>query len=590
MNLAKAGPTRHAAQCEPERAETPAVAKPGLAGLGLAGLRLAGLGWDALAGLAVAGIMVPEAVAYAGIAGLAPGRALAAGVAGGVAYALLGRSRFAVVSPTSSSAAILAAALASLAGGSGAQAMDANVTALTLLAGLLFAALALARLGSLAGFVSRPVLRGFAFGLALTIIVRQLPHIAGVPDLGGPVWSVLWGVVHTMPNWNGASLACGLGALMLLALLRRWPVVPGPLLVMALGIAGARWSGLGGGLAAHGVALAGPAPLALALPTLPGDPAVWLRLAPLALPLVLILFAESWGTIRTLALAHGDRLSANRELAALGLANACAALAQGMPVGAGFSAGNASAAAGARSRMAGLIAAVALLVLALWAGPLIAQIPRPVLAAVVIAALTHALAPAPLLRPWRLGRDRWTAPSAALGVLMLGVLDGMLLAIGLSLAQLLYRLAHPSLSELGRLSPDVPDDPEQGHDFVDRRAHPEAGAVPGLALYRPNAPLFFANAETVLGLVATRAQAAGCKVVVLSLEESDDLDSTAAEALAELHATLVARGGRLILARTHDRARAVIAAAGPAMAELARHATFSVADAVALAQTPIPEA
>ncbi|MDK4805154.1 MAG: SulP family inorganic anion transporter [Novosphingobium aromaticivorans] len=551
---------------------------------------MARLGWDALAGLAVAGIMVPEAVAYAGIAGLAPGRALAAGVAGGLAYALLGRSRFAVVSPTSSSAAILAAALANLADGSGAQAMDANVTALTLLAGLLFAALALARLGSLAGFVSRPVLRGFAFGLALTIIVRQLPHIAGVPDLGGPVWSVLWGVVRAMPNWNGASLACGLGALMLLTLLRRWPVVPGPLLVMALGIAGARWSGLGGGLAAHGVALAGPAPLALALPTLPGDPAVWLRLAPLALPLVLILFAESWGTIRTLALAHGDRLSANRELAALGLANACAALAQGMPVGAGFSAGNASAAAGARSRMAGLIAAVALLVLALWAGPLIAQIPRPVLAAVVIAALTHALAPAPLLRPWRLGRDRWTAPSAALGVLMLGVLDGMLLAIGLSLAQLLYRLAHPSLSELGRLSPDVPDDPEQGHDFVDRRAHPEAGAVPGLALYRPNAPLFFANAETVLGLVATRAQAAGCKVVVLSLEESDDLDSTAAEALAELHATLVARGGRLILARTHDRARAVIAAAGPAMAELARHATFSVADAVALAQTTIPEA
>jgi MFS superfamily sulfate permease-like transporter len=125
--------------------------------------------------------------------------------------------------------------------------MNANVTALTLLAGLLFAALALARLGSLAGFVSRPVLRGFAFGLALTIIVRQLPHIAGVPDLGGPVWSVLWGVVHTMPNWNGASLACGLGALMLLAVLRRWPVVPGPLLVMALGIAGARWSGLGAG-------------------------------------------------------------------------------------------------------------------------------------------------------------------------------------------------------------------------------------------------------------------------------------------------------------------------------------------------------
>lgn len=528
---------------------------------------------NALAGVAMAGLMLPEAVAYAGIAGLAPGRALIAAVVGGLAYAVIGRSRFAVVSPTSSSAAILAASLASLSAGNGMTA--ANATALTLLVGMLFIGLAAARLGSLAGFVARPVLRGFALGLALTIIIRQMPALVGLPAPHGSVGVVAWALVAHGGQWHWATLACGLAALALLLVLRRWPGVPGALIVLVLGVAGASLPGF----AALGIAQAGPAPLLLEAPVLPGDPAQWLRLVPLAAPLVLILFAESWGTMRSLALARGETLEANRELAALGLANAMAGLAQGMPVGAGFSAGSANAASGATSRAAGVIAALALLVLALWGGPLTSRLPQPVLAAVVIAALTHALSPAPLLRPWKLGRDRWAAPVAALGVLTLGVLDGLLLAVGLSLAQLLYRLAHPSLSELGRLG--------ESHDYVDRAAHSTAQAVPGLAIYRPNAPLFFANAETVLGLVSRRAQGRGTRVVVLSLEESDDLDSTAAEAIGELHKALLAHGGRLILARTHDRARAVLAASG--LDELARDATFSVADAVALAQTGGPQ-
>lgn len=520
---------------------------------------------DTLAGLSVAGLMVPEAVAYAGIAGLPPGRALIAAVTGGLAYAAIGRSRFAVVSPTSSSAAILAAAVASLAPVRG---VDPAVlaTALTLLAGLLFCGLALARLGSLAAFVSRPVLHGFAFGLAVTIIVRQLPHLAGIAVPAGSVGAVLRDCLRALPRWHLASLGCGTAALALLLLLKCWRAVPATLVVIVLGIAASAMLDLPG----HGVALAGPAPLTLAVPRLPADPAIWLRLVPLAAPLVLILFAESWGTMRSLALARGDRLSANRELAALGLGNTLAALAGGMPVGAGFSAGSANAAAGAVSRRAAGLAAFAVLLLALGAGPLIARIPHPVLSAVVIAALLHALSPAGFVQPWRWRRDRWIAPAAALGVIALGVLDGMLLAIGLSIAQLLYRLAHPSISELGRLG--------DGHDFVDRASHPEAAPVPGMAIHRPNAPLFFANAETALGLIARRAAAVGAGVVVLSLEESDDLDSTAIEALAEFRHDLARHHRRLILARTHDRARAVLAAAG--LGDLARDATFSVADAV----------
>ena len=512
--------------------------------------------------------MLPEAVAYAGIAGLPPGRALAAGVAGGLAYALAGRSRFAVVAPTSSSAAILAAALVGLAGAGitdPAQAAAA-ATLLVALVGAIFLGLAAFRLGSLSGFISRPVLRGFAFGLAITIIARQLPKLFGVAVAGGPVWQVLRDLGLAVPRWNLPSLLLGTGALIALIALRRVPRWPGALLVIGAGLA----LGVAFDPAAWGVALVGPVVLSwpdLALPPL----ALLPRLTQLAAPIALILYAESWGTMRTLALKAGDTLEPNRELGALGWANLASALAQGMPVGAGFSAGNANAAAGAQSRLAALVGALVLGALALWAAPLIARLPEPVLAAVVIAALTHALSPEPILRLIRLRRDHWVAMAAALGVLGLGVLDGMLAAIGLSIATLLYELAHPSISELGRVG--------SGHDFVDIARHEDACALPGVAIYRPNAPLFFANAESVLAAITARAAASAEPVIVLSLEESNDIDTTALDVLGEFVTARTQAGQRVVLARTHDRLRDMLAAAG--MGHLAFGSTYSVADAVA---------
>lgn len=526
---------------------------------------------DGLTGLGVAGLMLPEAVAYAGIAGLPPGRALAAGVAGGLAYALLGRSRFAVISPTSSSAAILAAALIGLSG-AGLQADPAQkaaaATAMVALVGVIFAGLSLFRLGSLSGFISRPVLRGFAFGLAVTIILKQAPRLFGVSVASGPVWRVMGDLLAVRAAWNLPSLLLGTAALAALLALRRWPRWPGALMVilagLVLGVAfdPARW----------GVVLAGP--VALAWPSLALPPPDLLpRLAQLAAPIALILYAESWGTMRNLALKHGDTLEPNRELGALGLANMAAALVQGMPVGAGFSAGNANEAAGAASRCAAVVAALALLGLALFAAPLIARIPEPVLAAVVVAALTHALNPAPILRLFHLRRDQWVALAAALGVLVLGVLNGMLAAIALSIATLLYDLAHPSVSELGQVA--------GGHDFVDIARHDDARAIPGVAIFRLNAPLIFANAESALAAIAARAALAAQPVVVISLEESNDLDATAIDALGEFAAARAAAGQRVVLARAHDRVRDVLGEAG--LGNLAANATFSVADAVAVA-------
>ena len=526
---------------------------------------------DFLAGLSVAGLILPEGVAYAQIAGLAPGRALIAAIAGGLAYVAAGRSRFAILSPTSSSAAILAAALGSMALPLNApvDTRDMMATALTLIVGVLFLGLAAFRLGSLAGFISRPVLRGFALGLALTIVIRQLPRIVGVSLPASSIGGVLAGLATSLPQWHPACLALGLAALALLLGLRRVRGVSAALVVLVGGIALA----FAVDLSALGIGLAGPAPLLMPTLALPTGLSTWARLAQLAAPITLIIFAESWGTMRSLALREGDALSSNRELGAIGLANCAAALAHGMPVGAGFSAGQANASAGAVSRVAALTAALALLGLALFAEPLIARIPEPVLAAVVIGALTHALSPDPLLRLFRTGRDQWVGLAAALGVLGLGVLNGMLLAIGLSIAELLYRLSHPSVSELGRVG--------RSHDFVDIARHDDARALPDLAIFRPNAPLFFANAEEALKAIADQVRARAARTLVLSLEQSSDFDSTAAEALGEFARTLEAMRCRLILARAHDRVRDVLVASG--MAALAENSTYSVADAVARA-------
>ena len=522
---------------------------------------------DVAAGISVAGLMLPEAVAYAGIAGLAPGRAILAAIVGSAVYAIVGRSRFAIIAPTSSSAAILAAAMATLPG----TAIDKSLlaTAITGVVGAAFLLMALLRLGGVAAFISRPVLRGFAFGLAVTIIARQMPTLLGLGIHAPSFAALVVSLVTHIGETNLFTLAIGGIALASLLLLRRFTKLPGSLVVLLAGIALASLVDLPG----HGVVLVGPITLVAVRPTLPDyGPAEWSRIVQLTLPLMLILFAESWGTMRALALRKGDTLSANRELSALGGANILAALAQGMPVGAGFSAGSASEAAGATTRLTCLVASLGLAAMILLAAPAVARIPEPVLAAVVIAALTHALTPGPIIRLFRIDRDQWIALAAALGVIAFGVLNGMLLAVALSVGALLHRLAAPKLSELGRMP--------GGHDFVDMTQHADAVAVSGVVIFRPNAPLFFANADSIVGQVAAEStQRPASTAIVLSLEESDDLDSSAVEALAELTKTLAAQSKTLHLARVHDRSRAVLSAAG--MNQLADSAGFSVADAVA---------
>lgn len=520
---------------------------------------------DLFAGISVAGLMLPEAVAYASIAGLAPGRAILAAIAGCLVYAIFGRSRFAIVSPTSASAAILAAALGAMPGNAASH--GALATVAVAMVGVLFLIARALKLGGLTGFIARPVLRGFAFGLAITIILRQVPTLAGVSLPDTNLFLLLFNLLTSLPGWHLASVLTGLAALALLGL-RRVPLLPGAFIVLLLGI----FSSVLLDLPGHGVAVVGAIEVAPSWPVLPHLAFNTVaHLVQLVIPLVLILFAESWGTMRALALRHGDAIEPNRELGALGLANLASALAQGMPVGAGFSAGSASEAAGAATRWTGAVAAAGLALLVVFAAPWIAHLPKPVLAAVVIAALTHALDPKPLRRLWKLDRDQYVALAATLGVLMFGVLNGMLGAIGLSLVALIRRLATPQLVQLGRLG--------DSHDYVDVARHPEAVAPPGIAVWRPAEPLIFANAEQVLGDLERRLRATpGLRAAVLSLEESFDLDSTALDVLIEFEARLCQGRMVLHLARVHDRPRDLLAAAGAD--SIVRRSFYSVDDAV----------
>ncbi|WP_296229003.1 SulP family inorganic anion transporter [Ralstonia sp. UBA689] len=501
---------------------------------------------DVIAGFSIAGLLLPEAVAYAGIASLPPQAGLIALLSGLVVYALVGSSRFAIVSATSSSAAVLFATVLSEPGTNGTTALTL-AAALIIATGLLFILAGMARLGGMSDFIARPVLRGFTFGLALTIAIKQLPKILDVAVHHGDTPRMALDLVSGAAGANPYSTALGAIALALLFGLGRWGGrIPATLVVIVLAIAAGYWSDWH----AHGIAMVGHIDLqniSFGVPNL--SRTAWMQSAELGFALLLILYAESYGSIRNFALKHGDGISANRDLVALGCANLLSGLLHGMPVGAGYSATSANEAAGAQSRLAGLCAA-AVVALIVWLFlPQLARIPEPVLAAIVIFAVSHSLHPSVFKPYWTWHRDRLVVIAALLAVLVLGVLHGLLAAIGVSLLLTLRKLSEPNVSVLGRL--------RESHDFVDVSLHPEAKALPGVLIARPEVPLFFANTERVLGTVRTllrEPQEPPLHTVMLSLEESPDVDGSAIEALRIFAAECAARGLQLMFVRLKPRA------------------------------------
>ena len=494
---------------------------------------------DALAGLSLAGLLLPEAVAYSGLAGLPPQAGVIGLLAGLVCYALVGRSRYAIVSATSSSAAVLAAATLAL--GDGTQRI-AYASILVCATGIAFLLAGSARLGAMSNLIARPVLRGFSFGLALVIAVKQWPHIVAVHTDATDFFALLVEIFRHLEDWQPLSLGVGVGALLGLYACQRITRVPAVMVVIVAGIAAAPW------LESRGVLLTGPIRLALQWPSF-AKPAngQWLPMVEFALALMFILYAESYSSIRTYALRHDETTQPNRDLLALGLANVVSGALHGTPVGAGYSGTSANEAAGAQSRAAGLYAAATVLALLLLFLPWIERIPAPILAAVVIHAVSKSLRIAVFEPYFRWRRDRLVTLTAVAAVITFGMLDGLLAAIAFSLAMLLHSLASPRLSVLGRMG---------AHDFVSVARFAQASCTPGVLVLRPEEPLFFANAEPLLALARQGVlQQPDTRLVVFSLEESPDLDGTALESLGEFAAWLAVRNIELRLARLKEASR-----------------------------------
>jgi SulP family sulfate permease len=510
---------------------------------------------DVVAGLIVWSVVVPQAVAYAQIAGLPPSAGLVAAPGALLAYALLGTSRTLVVSATTATSALSAVAVGPLADGDAAR-FAALSAGLAIVSAAVLVGAGLLRLGGVMDLVSKPVMTGFLFGLGLTVAVGQLPKIFGVEEGSGKFFGKLSDLVADLGDTHGWTLLIGAGSVVLLVALGRLaPRWPGTLIVLVLGIAVSAVFDLAG----RGVDVVGELPSAVPDPSIPdvGWPDL-VDLLPAAFG-VMIVCAEAVGVSRAIAGTHGYRVDANRDLVALGGSNLLPGFSGGFVQSGGASQTMAAERAGGRTQLGSLVAGVLVLLTGAFLSFLFEDLPQATLGAIVVVAIAGFFRVDELRRFARVRRSALLLALIALvGVLVLGVLPGLLVAAGLSLILVVKRLSRPSVSTLAR-------DPGTG---AWRRADLHAGwsTAPGVMVARVDGPLFYANAvsvkERLLDLVGdTEPQP---EAVVLELAESPDLDLETLDMLGELADALTALGVELRLAMVRTPALEVLRRSGAA--------------------------
>ena len=521
----------------------------------LRGYRREWLRGDVIAGLTVWAVLVPESLAYASIAGVSPVIGLYAAPPALVLYALFGSSRHLIVGPMSATAALSAAAVASVAT-AGQPEYVTFTAALALVTGIVALGAGLLRLGFLANFISEPVLKGFIVGLALTIIAGQLPKLFGVEKGDGDFFEQIWDLLTRVGDTHAATLLIGLVSLALVLGLRRLaPVVPGSLVAVAFGVLIVEILDPGG------VAIVGHIDSGLPSVGLP-DASLdeHLALVGSAVGVALVGFAEGLGAAKTYAARAHYEIEVNREMVGLGAANMGAGLCSGMVVNGSLSKTAVNGGAGANSQVSGLIVAALTVVTLLLLTGLFESLPEATLAAVVIAAVIELVdipALERLYRVWtdRLGRiygpaaraDFIAAIAALLGVLVFDTLPGLFIGIAVSLVLLLYRASRPNVAVLGRLASGV---------WVDTVRSDAAETEPGVAVLRVEAGLFFANSDAVRRAVLDHAK--GARAVVIDAETIAFVDVTAADMLRQVSDELAERGVKLLVAHDIGQVRDVL--------------------------------
>jgi sulfate permease, SulP family len=507
---------------------------------------------DVIAGLTLWGLVVPEAMAYAGIAGLPPQAGLYTLLAALLVYAVFGTSRHLVVQATSATAALLASAVAAaLVASAAAVASDPEsyqlyASAFVLVTGLVFLAAGLARLGFITQFLSKPVMDGFVTGLAIFVAVGQLNKLFGVEKPEGNTVEKLLGIIKELPQANWAAFAAGAVALAVLFLLPRWnKKIPAGLVVLFGAIALSAALDLNG---KYGVEIVGTLPQGLPTLTFPAVPfTTYLAMVLPAIGVLLVAYSEALGVAHEFAEKHGYEVDANQELNAHAVANVVSALFGGMLAAGSMSASAVKEGAGARSQVTNLVTWVVTIITVLFLTPLFKTLPEAVLAALIIHAVWHIIASRKLQKLRLASRvEFWFGVLALAGVLFVDVLQGMIIGVVASLVFVVYKSSRPHVSALGRV-PGVPG------AYSDLSRHPEATPVPGVLIVRVDGQLYYANALTVRDRVKAMLaeMSAPPRAVIFDAAAWDQLDVTSTEVITGLVKELRGNGSEVYFADVH---------------------------------------
>jgi high affinity sulfate transporter 1 len=514
---------------------------------------------DLVAGIVLTALLVPAGMGYAEASGLPAIYGLYATIVPLVVYAILGPSRILVLGPDSSLAPLIAAAILPLAAGAPEEAI-ALAGMLAILSGLLCVLAALARFGFITDLLSKPVRYGYINGIALTVLLSQLPKLFGfsidaegvIPEATAFIRGVADGETNT------AALIIGLACLLVILGFKRWrPRIPGVLVA----VVGATVAVGAFGLAQrYHLSVVGPLPKGLPSFQVPSVSASNLdALLAGAIGIALVSFADTSVLSRTFAIRGGYRVDPNQELVALGAANVVSGLFQGFSVSSSSSRTPVAEAAGAKTQVTGLVGALAIALMLLFFPNLVRNLPDSALAAVVISAAIGLIEVAGVRKLYRLRRTEFALSIACfLGVAVLGVIEGIFIAVGLALLDFIRRAWRPYDAVLGRV--------EGLKGYHDVARHPDAKRIPGLVLFRWDAPLFFANAEVFADRLrlAIASSPTPVRWVIVAAEPVTDLDTTAADVLQQLDEELAAEGVDLRFAEMK----------GPVKDRLKRYALF----------------
>ena len=478
---------------------------------------------DVVAGLTAAAVVIPKAMAYATIAGLPVQVGLYTAFLPLIIYAFVGTSRALSVSTTTTIAILTATELGEVAPNADLATLVTATATLALLVGVALVLAAILRLGFVASFISEPVLIGFKAGIGLVIVLDQIPKILGVHFPKGRFFQTQITLLRSLPETKFVTLAVGLGVILLLLAIKHFmPKAPAPLIAVGAAIAAAYFLKL----SSYGVELVGNIPQGL--PSLT-RPALGLaeQLWPGALGIALMSFTETIAAGRAFARNDEPTPKANRELMATGFANIGGALLGAMPGGGGTSQTAVNRQAGARSQVSELVTAAVTLVTMLFLAPILALMPQATLAAVVIVYSIGLIQPDEFREILRVRRTEFIwALVAFAGVVIVGTLKGILVAIIVSLVALAYQVADPPVYTLGR---------KPGTNIFRRRSneHPEDETVPGLLMVRVEGRIFFANAEAISNKIENLLEEAQPNVLALDLSAVPDLEYTALKMLIE---------------------------------------------------------